>query len=92
MIKKLQVRFVLMAMSVVLTVLAVIIAGINILNYGSVVREADAVLELLSENEGTFPTGGKMKDHRLPLDTKWLTQSARIVSPVRQSPGLIVFM
>lgn len=66
MLKKLQVRFVLMAMSVVLTVLAVIIAGINILNYGSVVREADAVLELLSENEGTFPTGGKMKDHRLP--------------------------
>ncbi len=41
-------------MSVIL-VLGVIITGINILNYGSTVSDADSILELLAENGGHFP-------------------------------------
>ena len=35
--------------------LSVIVAGMNIMNYNSVVREADEALELLSSNRGRLP-------------------------------------
>lgn len=55
MIRKMQRKFVLVSMGAFLLVLAVIISAINIVNYTEVVREADELLELLSENKGRFP-------------------------------------
>lgn len=55
MIKKLKIRFIALAMSALLCLLAVIVAGMNIINYNAVVRNADQILTILSENKGMFP-------------------------------------
>ena len=55
MIEKLQRRFILLSMSAFFVVMVIIIAGINIVNYSSVVSEADELLTILSDNKGTFP-------------------------------------
>ena len=66
MIKKLQKKFILLSMSAFLLVLAVIITGINIVNWNAVVHEADELLSVLSENKGAFPMGPGDLGHRLP--------------------------
>lgn len=55
MIKKLRFKFVAIAMLSLFTVLAVIIATVNIVSYNSIVYSADEVLSLLSSGEGRFP-------------------------------------
>lgn len=62
MIRKLQFRVVALTMSSLFLVLAVIILGINLINYRDVVREADALLTILSENDGRFPPEMDNKD------------------------------
>lgn len=66
MIKKLQIRFILLSMSAFLLVLVVIITGINIVNFKAVVSEADALLGILSDNKGAFPMGPGDQGNRLP--------------------------
>lgn len=81
MIKKLQIRFVLITMLSLLVVLAVIIAGMNIVSYRDMVRDADTLLELLSENKGRFPDlgggpGSKLPPNmspELPYETRYFT-------------------
>ena len=55
MIQKLRRKFIILALAALFVLLAVIVAGMNILNYRSVVKEADTTLTILSENGGTFP-------------------------------------
>lgn len=55
MIQKLKRRFVALSMTALLVLLCAIIAGMNIVNYTAVVKEADETLELLAANSGTFP-------------------------------------
>ena len=55
MIKRLQRRFILIAMCAVFVVLAIIMGIINITNYREVIREADNTLSMLVENGGSFP-------------------------------------
>ena len=55
MIKKIRRRFILSAVLSVVVVLIVILAAINMINYFRVVSDADALLNLLSENGGAFP-------------------------------------
>ena len=67
MIKKLRFKFILLSMAAMFLVLSLIIAGINVVNYRGVVREADALLDILSENRGNFPRGpGDGKGGKLP--------------------------
>lgn len=66
MIKKLQKKFIRLSMSAFLLVLAVIITGINIVNWNAVIHEADELLSVLSENKGAFPMGPGNLGHRLP--------------------------
>ena len=66
MIKKLQRKFILLSMTALLFVLAVIISGINIVNYRSVTQEADKLLSVITENKGEFPTGPDKFGDRLP--------------------------
>ncbi len=54
MIKKLRRNFILAAVASVIAVLAVIVAVMNIANYINSDSEATALLELLTENNGTF--------------------------------------
>lgn len=55
MIRKMRWKFVLVSMSALLLVMAIIIAAINLVNYSEVVRDADEILGVLSDNKGRFP-------------------------------------
>ena len=66
MIRKLQLKFILISMSALLGVLIIIIAGINILNYNGIMKDADNILSILSENKGAFPSDNEKKKDRLP--------------------------
>lgn len=86
MIQKLQLKFVLVTMASLFVVLAVIIAGMNMVSYNKVVSDADELLELLSENKGRFPgfEGGghmnKLPPHmspELPYETRYFTVTLR---------------
>ena len=55
MIRRLRKKFLFAAIAAVFLVLLILIGSINALNYHSLVREADATLEILARNKGTFP-------------------------------------
>ena len=55
MISKLKRRFITLAMASLVVMLTVIVAGMNIINYNTVVSNADGTLEMLSYNQGRLP-------------------------------------
>ncbi len=57
MIKKLKVRFIILAMISLTVLLSLIVAGMNIANYRNVVNDADKRLEVLEENSGKLLGG-----------------------------------
>ena len=61
MIKKLKMKFVLLSMTALFIILSIAIVGMNLINYNSVVKEADEILALLSQNNGWFPDMGGNK-------------------------------
>lgn len=79
MIKTLRRKFIIITMLSVAAVLAVIIATVNIMNFMSVFNDADAILSILSQNDGHFPNGpdwnagpprqGGGGHHNLPPET-----------------------
>lgn len=65
MIKKLKIRFICLAMAALFIVLAISVAGMNVVNYSKIVHEANSILMLLSRNEGAFPDiNGIIKEGR----------------------------
>ena len=52
MIKKLHIRFIILAMISLTVLLSLIVAGMNIANYRNVVCDADERIEVLEENSG----------------------------------------
>ena len=54
MIDKLKRRFIILAMASLAILLAVIVAGMNIINYEKVVSDADERIEVIEENYGMF--------------------------------------
>lgn len=81
MIKKLKIKFIALAMTAVTVLLALVVAGMNIINYNVVVAEADATLGLLSQNAGSFPEmmempGSPPHDHfskELPYESRYFS-------------------
>ena len=63
MIKKLKIRFIVLAMVSLAVLLSVIVAGMNIINYRKVLSDADARIEVLEENSGRLlgARGGAMR-------------------------------
>ena len=55
MISRLRKNFIVAAIIAVFLVLALLIGAINVLNYRSLVSEADETLQILAENGGAFP-------------------------------------
>ena len=55
MIRSLKRKFILLSMISLFVLLAVIVIGMNLLNYRAVVAEADEILTLLTQNKGNFP-------------------------------------
>ncbi len=66
MIRKLKTRFILLAMSALLVLLSVIVAGMNVLSYTSVVAECDNILSVISQNKGMFPEMGFRPGDKMP--------------------------
>ena len=65
MIKKLQTRFILIAMGAVAIVLFILMGSINLSNYNRVVSESDHLLLYLAENGGQFPKPGNEPDTKM---------------------------
>lgn len=55
MIRKLRIKFTILAVAVVFFVLALILGTINLMNYQNVVREAQKMLDVLAKHEGRLP-------------------------------------
>ncbi len=55
MIKKLQIKFIILSMSSLLCLLIIIVGSSNLLSYRKVVENADTILLTLAENAGKFP-------------------------------------
>ncbi len=85
MVKKLRQKFVITAMLSLLLILVMIIGIINIANYVQIQKNADEVLDILSENNGIFPDMQK----RLPLppDSANMNNSTSN-APIPQTPPL----
>lgn len=73
MIRTLRARLVAAAMLSLLVVLTVILGVILLGSYRGIVSDADRILDLLAEGEGTFPT--------LPADFNWEEEGPRRRSP-----------
>lgn len=77
MIRKLKAKFVFLAMIALFLLLTVIITGMNLVNYNSVVADADDTLELLSQNQGTFPDFSGLKKklpYHMTIETPYETR------------------
>lgn len=66
MIQKIKIRFITLAMIALFILLCAIVTGMNIVNYNTIISNADAKLELLSENKGIFPEFGSDKKRPMP--------------------------
>ncbi len=94
MIRKLKTKFILLAMTTLVILLAVILAGMNLINYNSVVEEADNVLYVLSQNKGTFPEfgGGEPPHGSLPPHMSPETPyESRFFSVLLDAEGNVLF-
>lgn len=89
MIRKLRLKFILVSMLSVTIVMVLLIGVINIMNYRSVVKNADRILALLTDGGGRFPgivnrsqdtssnrsRTGNRRDTRNPEDfLRWMTR------------------
>lgn len=59
MIRKLRIKLIIASLLSLLLVLSVLFCAVGILNYKKIVTDADGILAILEENDGSFP----MKDH-----------------------------
>lgn len=66
MIKKLKLKFIVLSTISIFLLLLTVVFGMNVLNYNSVVIEADSTLSLLSHNKGVFPDMDGNRGDRLP--------------------------
>lgn len=56
MLKKLQIKFVVVSMLSLALVLALVLCAVNLHSYSSIVSDADDTLDMLMENGGSFPS------------------------------------
>ena len=84
MIRKLRAKLIIASLLSLLLVLSVIIGVAGVLNYTSLVSDADSVLAILRENDGTFPLGdppggkdrfreGRRFSPELPYESRYFT-------------------
>ena len=55
MIRKLKIKFTVLAMTAIWVLLVIVVTAMNVANYNDVVTEADSILSILTRNEGVFP-------------------------------------
>ena len=55
MIRKLRIKLIIASMVSLFTVLQIVMGTISLLNYRGVIEDADQILGILAENDGSFP-------------------------------------
>jgi len=85
MIQKIRIRFIAMAMTALFVLLAVIVTGMNVLNYKTIVQEADITLEIMAQNKGKFPKS--KKHHKRPNTTEETPYELRYFSVLLTDEG-----
>lgn len=89
MIRTLRIKFIILSTVSLFLLLLTIVAGMNILNYKSVVNEADSVLSLLAQNNGVFPNLSRNRGNRLSSKmSPELPYESRFFSVVLNSAGV----
>jgi len=68
MIRKLRIKLIFASMLSLLLVLGVIFCTVGILNYTKIVADANSILTILRENDGSFPMGDHLQDDTDFLD------------------------
>ncbi len=94
MIRRLKTKFIILAMTTLVLLLTVILVGMNLINYNSVVEEADKILSFLSQNKGTFPEfgGGEPPHGNLPPQMSPETPyESRFFSVLLNAEGDVIF-
>ncbi len=66
MIRKLKIKFTVLAMTAIWILLVIIVTAMNVANYNDVVNEADGILSILTQNKGVFPDFAGNKGDFLP--------------------------
>ena len=66
MIRKLKIKFMVLAMTAIGILLVIIVTAMNVANYNDVVKEADGILSVLTQNKGAFPDFSGNKGDFLP--------------------------
>jgi len=103
MIKKLRVKFILIAMVSLLAVLAIIVTTINVINYRGLIESADETIELLENiggitphkqpHAGIYPDGEGIFNSMLPSDIRYMSvtynSDGYILSIVNGNTGLV---
>ncbi|MBQ9746402.1 MAG: HAMP domain-containing histidine kinase [Clostridia bacterium] len=93
MIRKLKIRFIILSMVSILVLLAVVVTGMNIINYNSVIAEAQTVLSILSKNKGSFPEFDTEKFDRFPPHiSPELPYESRYFSALANADGVVAFV
>ena len=91
MIQKIRIRFISLAMVALLVLLAVIVTGMNVVNYNAIAENADKKLELLSGNRGIFPEFGPGKKWPMPRNMTLETpHESRYFSVLFSSTGDVI--
>lgn len=70
MIRKLRIKLIIASMLSLLLVLAVIFGAVGILNYRKILADADSILTILQENDGSFPMGDHSQNNSVFLDDR----------------------
>lgn len=70
MIRKLRVKLILASMLSLLLVLAVILGIAGVLNYRKIISDADSILAILQENDGSFPSWTHTAGTAVAADTR----------------------
>ena len=70
MIKKLQKRFIIIAVSAVAAVLLIIMGTICIANYSEIISDADSTILMLEQNNGNYPKFGEGKNDGIGNNNK----------------------
>lgn len=92
MISKLRKNFILLSMVALLTLLVVVVVGMNLINYNTVVKEADTILSMISNNGGRFPefNGEKNEFMGRPMSPE-IPFESRFFSVLYNTEGEVVF-
>lgn len=78
MIKKLQGKLIALAMAALLALLIVIVISMNVINYNTVIAEADQTLSMMANNSGSFPDFAENKHFsnmspELPYESRYFS-------------------